>query len=130
MMYTVNVRLKAINPESVEKALETIPPKRLITIAIRIFDALSDPTRMKILYAIRRQKLSVRDIAIVIGISESAVSHQMAYLRKKRLVKSLREGKIIYYEVAYKHLSALLKEAEYYADHIKSKIPDHPYNEQ
>ncbi len=91
------------------------------------FAALADPTRAKILYALIRRSLCVRDLAIVVGVSESAVSHQLRLLRGWRLVKSRREGNVIYYSVDDHHIAALFREAEYHADHVHQELPDHPY---
>ncbi len=116
----------AINPKRVEQARGLLPDEQVFLIVIEGFKALADPTRAKILYALRESPLCVRDIAIIAGISESATSHQLAYLKEKHLVEAKREGTIMYYSVSYQHLHNLLKEAEYYADHVKNGHPDHP----
>lgn len=74
----------------------------------------------------QKKELSVRDIATIAGISESATSHQLAYLKERNLVKAKREGTVMYYSISYQHLHNLLQEAEYYADHVKNGHPDHP----
>jgi DNA-binding transcriptional ArsR family regulator len=99
----------------------------VVTIVVETFQALADPTRARILYALTRRSVCVRDLAILLGISESAVSHQLRLLRDRRLVKSRREGKVIYYTLDDHHVAALFREAEYHADHIRSGLPDHTY---
>lgn len=94
---------------------------------VATFQALGDPTRARILYALVRQPLCVRDLALLAGVSESAVSHQLRLLRDRRLVKSRREGNVIYYAVDDHHLAALFREAEYHADHVRRGLTDHPY---
>jgi DNA-binding transcriptional ArsR family regulator len=121
------MKQKPIHPEEVENALKTFPSKKLFTIASTLFEALGDTTRMKILYALREQPLCVRDLAVVIGVTDSGISHQLRYLKSKRLVMSKRDGNVINYEISYKHVSALLDEAQYYAKHITNKTPDHPH---
>jgi DNA-binding transcriptional ArsR family regulator len=69
----------------------------------------------------------VRDLALLSGVSESAVSHQLRLLRDRRLVKPRREGNVIYYAVDDHHLAALFREAEYHADHVRAGLADHPY---
>lgn len=118
---------KPIHQQEVEKALQLLPTKKSLHIASALFEALGDPTRMKMLYALREQPLCVRDLSVVIGISDSAISHQLRYLRSKRLVVSRRDGNVINYEISYKHVAALLEEAQYYAKHITSRAPDHPH---
>lgn len=118
-----------INAEHIHLGKKELPSKELLGVVIQVFEALGDETRVKILYAIRKQEMSVRDLAIIIDLSESAISHQLKYLKTRQLVKSRRDGNIMYYKLSFRHLSAVLKEAEYYADHLRSKLPDHPYRE-
>lgn len=118
--------LQAINPDSVEKAQSRMPEEMLLDVVVECFKALADSTRTKILYALRKQSLCVRDLAVLIGISESAISHQLSFLKDKHLVEVKRQGNVMYYSIAYQHILNLLKEAEYYADHIRQNLPDHP----
>lgn len=118
-----------INKEHLHIGEKALPSQNLLQVVVQVFEALGDETRTKILYAIRKQEISVRDLSILINISESAISHQLKYLKVRHLVKSKRDGNVIYYKLSFRHLSAVLKEAEYYADHLKSKLPDHPYRE-
>jgi DNA-binding transcriptional ArsR family regulator len=71
--------------------------------------------------------MCVRDLAILVELSASAVSHQLRFLRDRRLVKPRREGNMIYYSVDDQHVAALFKEADYHVDHVRQGIPDHPY---
>jgi ArsR family transcriptional regulator len=117
---------KAIDPHGLQKAKKSLPDHEIFTIVIEGFKALADPTRAKILYALHKQELSVRDIATIAGITESATSHQLAYLKERYLVQAKRDGVIMYYSISYQHLHNLLQEAEEYADHVKNGHPDHP----
>ena len=119
--------LVPIDPRGLAEAREAVPSETVVTIVVETFQALADPTRARILYALTRRSVCVRDLAILLGISESAVSHQMRLLRDRRLVKSRREGKVIYYTLDDHHVAALFREAEYHADHIRSGLPDHTY---
>lgn len=125
-MKTHDSSLQPINPDSVEKAQKHIPEDAILTVVVECFKALGDTTRAKILYALQKQPLCVRDLAVLIGISESAVSHQLSFLKDKRLVKVKRDSNVMNYSIAYQHITTLLKEAEYYADHIRQNLPDHP----
>ncbi len=79
-------------------------------------------------YALGRRTLCVRDLAIVTGVSESAVSHQLRLLRDRRVVKVRREGTTMYYSIDDQHVAELLREAEYHADHVRQGLSDHvPY---
>jgi DNA-binding transcriptional ArsR family regulator len=119
-------KLQANDKEAMNKAEKRLPSDELFSLVVEVFKALGDTTRAKILYLLREEKLCVRDIAILTDISESGVSHQLSELKEKKLVKAERDKNTMYYSIAYEHLQNLLQEAEYYADHIKSNIPDHP----
>ncbi len=117
----------AIDPAAVEAGRAAVPAEDLLRIVVETFGALADPTRARILYALRTGEMCVRDLAHVTGVSESAVSHQLRVLRDRRLVRTRRDGNIIYYEVDDHHVADLFREAEYHADHVRQNIPDHPY---
>lgn len=124
---TQSALLPPIDPHTVAAVREAAPPEDLLALVVAAFDALADPTRARLLYALIRQPLCVRDLAHVVGVSESAVSHQLRLLRDRRLVKPRRAGNIIYYSVENHHVAALFREAEYHADHVRQVLPDHPY---
>lgn len=79
------------------------------------FGALSDPHRLKLLSALAQQELCVCDLAAVVKMSESAVSHQLRVLRSQRLVKYRREGRNVHYSLADDHIMTLYREV---ADHL------------
>src|SRR5262249_47214342 len=116
-----------IDAGAVEAAQHEALPEVRLQLIVETFQALSDPTRARILYALTRQTLCVRDLAIVVGISESGVSHHLRFLRDRRLVKSKREGTTIYYSVDDQHVATLFQEATYHVDHVWRGLPDHPY---
>ncbi|HHX87523.1 MAG TPA: winged helix-turn-helix transcriptional regulator [Firmicutes bacterium] len=71
------------------------------------FKVLGDPTRIRILYALSRQELCVCDLAAVLNMTSSAVSHQLRVLRGSRLVKLRKEGKVVYYSLDDRHVVEL-----------------------
>ena len=75
------------------------------------FRVLGDPTRVRILDALRDGELCVNDLASRIGLSESAVSHQLRLLRTMRLVRVRREGRLAFYAVDDHHILELLEQA-------------------
>jgi DNA-binding transcriptional ArsR family regulator len=119
--------LIAIDAEAVESARAAALPEAHLLLLVEIFQALADPTRARILYALTQRPMCVRDLAILVELSASAVSHQLRFLRDRRLVKPRREGNIIYYSVDDHHVAALFKEADYHIDHVRQMFPDHPY---
>ncbi len=116
----------AIDAEAVQAARAAALPEAHLLLLVETFEALADLTRARILYALIQQPLCVRDLAILVGVSESAVSHQLRFLRDRRLVKPRREGNVIYYAVDDHHVAALFKEADYHIDHVRQGLPDHP----
>ena len=83
-----------------------------------IFQALADPTRLKIIYTLSKSPLCVCDIANVLEMSQSAISHQLRFLRDLKLVKNIRRGKLIIYSLDDEHV---LKIFEQGLDHVKHK---------
>ncbi len=75
----------------------------------RTFQALSDPTRVRLISALTRAELCVCDLAAVLGMSQSAVSHQLRSLRDLRLVKSRRVGREIFYTLDDEHILELFE---------------------
>jgi ArsR family transcriptional regulator, lead/cadmium/zinc/bismuth-responsive transcriptional repressor len=120
--------LVPVNPEALERARAAIPSDEMLTVVVEAFQALGDQTRARILYALGTGPLCVRDLAILVGVSESGVSHQLRLLKDRRVVKPRREGNVICYSVDDQHVAALIREAEYHADHVRQGLPDHvPY---
>jgi DNA-binding transcriptional ArsR family regulator len=116
-----------INPETVAQARASALPEEHLRLLVETFEALADLTRARILYTLIQQPMCVRDLALLIGISESGMSHQLRVLRDRRLVKARREGNVNYYEIDDHHVGALFREADYHVYHIRQGLPDHPY---
>lgn len=75
------------------------------------FKLLSDPTRLKIILALKEEELCVCDLATLLGVSRSAISHQLRLLKTWRLVRHRREGKIAYYALDDTHISDIIEAA-------------------
>ena len=75
-----------------------------------IFRVLGDPTRVRILHALSQRELCVGDLAAQLGATESAVSHQLRLLRSARIVRSRREGRMIFYALDDTHVLALFEQ--------------------
>jgi ArsR family transcriptional regulator len=93
-----------------------ITPEKAESVA-RIFKALADPTRVKILHLLSQEECSVNHIAEVLGMTQSAVSHQLSLLRHIRLVKHRREGNMLFYSCDDEHVLSLLHQAVDHAEH-------------
>ena len=97
-MQSFDLKSPPLNARTVEALAET-------------FRALGDPTRVRIVDALSSGELCVCDIAEQVGISESAVSHQLRLLRGMRLVRPRRAGRQVYYAIDDHHILELLKQA-------------------
>ncbi len=97
-----------IHPEDVKKALDKMPGEESRRAMLEILSAMADATRLQILLALREQELCVFDLSAVLGMSQSAVSHQLRTLREVHCVKSRRSGKVVYYALDDDHVSELL----------------------
>jgi DNA-binding transcriptional ArsR family regulator len=87
------------------------------------FRALGDPTRVRILDALSHGELCVCDLAAVLGVSQSAVSHQLRLLRGLRLVRSRRDGRMIFYALDDRHIIALFRQT---LRHVQEAAPKSP----
>lgn len=83
--------------------------------ACTLFTALGDPTRLRLLAALQTGPLCTCDLAATLGVSESAVSHQLRGLRALRLVASDRDGRVVYHRLDDEHVAALLDVAAEHA---------------
>lgn len=101
-----NVRV--IHADKIEQAhRKVIPDERLDRLSL-IYRMLGDPTRLKILMALKEVEMCVCDLAAFLGISESAASHQLRRLRETAIVRNRREGQVLYYTLNDAHVATLL----------------------
>lgn len=117
--------LTPIHPEAVEQARAQALPEEHLRLMVDTFQALGDMTRARMLHALIQQPLCVRDLAVLIGVSESAISHQLRFLRDRRLVKAQREGNVMVYSIDDHHVAAFFREADHHTDHVRRNLPDH-----
>lgn len=89
-------------------SIESMPEEELLYDLADLFKVFSDTTRIKILYALMIDELSVNEIAEAIGASQSAVSHQLRILKQAHLVKFRRDGRSICYSLADGHVQTIL----------------------
>jgi ArsR family transcriptional regulator len=109
-----------LDPRGALARREDLMPPRAVEALAETFRVLGDPTRVRILDAIAGGELCVCDIASLIGISESAVSHQLRLLRGMRLVRARRAGRLVFYTVDDQHILELLKQV---VTHVKEELP-------
>ncbi len=103
--------VSAMDEEAVLQAqhqLQTRLPEARLQSVCEMFAAFGDPTRLKLLMALSSGELCVWDLSVLLGVSASAVSHQLRGLRALRLVKGRRDGKMTFYSLDDEHVLALL----------------------
>ncbi|MGI6074879.1 MAG: ArsR/SmtB family transcription factor [Pyramidobacter sp.] len=104
-----------------EKAARELPSDARIRRLADFFKIFGDATRMKILCALKSSELCVCDLTAILGISQSAVSHQLSLLRAAHAVKTRRDGKTVYYSLDDEHVSVLVFIG---LDHMSHLTPD------
>lgn len=97
--------------DETSKAIEQqLPPEEIVYDLADLYKVFSDMTRIRILYALSCSELCVYDIAAALGMSQSAISHQLRVLKQAKLVKYRREGKIVFYSIADSHIHTILNQ--------------------
>ena len=103
-----SIQEKTNDLDLVESIEEGMPDEELLYDLADLFKTFGDTTRIKILYALFESELCVNDIAQVVGISQSAVSHQLRTLKQSRLVRAKRDGKNVMYSLSDDHVHSML----------------------
>jgi len=99
---------RIIHEKSVDQAKKWALSEQEFGVLAHLFKAMGDNTRLKIIWALNSDEMCVCDLAAYLGVSESAVSHQLRILRQLQLVANRREGPVLYYRLSDRHVSKLL----------------------
>ena len=99
---------RAIHPDRVLYGRELLLRDEQYAALAETFRALADSSRAKIIHSLAEQELCVCDLAMVVGMSEPAVSQHLRVLRHLRIVRSRRDGKVVYYSLDDTHVRVLL----------------------
>lgn len=100
----------------INAAMENMPNDREIDALSGFFKVLGDPTRIKMMYVMSKGEVCVQDIASALGMTKSAISHQLSGLKENKIVKSRREGKNVFYSIDDEHVETVISIA---MTHIK-----------
>lgn len=109
-----------VTPDRAESLIDGIPPDSTGRDMAETFKALSDPARVRILYLLSQDELCVHDLAAMLEMSQSAVSHHLKILRLMRLVCTRREGRSIFYALDDDHVMSLFNECRDHVEHLPS----------
>ena len=96
-----------IHEDNVKKAINELPDDELIADLSDMFKIFGDQTRVKILMALESGEMCVCDIAAVMDMSQSAISHQLRVLKQSNIVKTRRQGKVVYYSISDNHVKEI-----------------------
>ncbi|NLM73813.1 MAG: winged helix-turn-helix transcriptional regulator [Clostridiaceae bacterium] len=96
-----------IHEDIVNRVRENMPQEESLYDLAELFKVFGDSTRIKILWALEAAEMCVCDIAVLLNMTQSAISHQLRVLKQANLVKNRKEGKIVYYSLADDHVKQI-----------------------
>ena len=99
-----------IHAELLKKAREKMPDEDELYDLAELFKVFGDSTRIRILFVLFEAEVCVCDLAEMLGMTQSAISHQLRVLKQMKLVKNRREGKTVYYSLADGHIQNIISQ--------------------
>ena len=99
-----------VHEDIVAKVEKEMPDDEILFDLAELFKIFGDSTRIKILYLLFESEMCVCDIAQLLNMNQSAISHQLRILKQNRLVKNRREGKAVFYSLADSHVKTILSQ--------------------
>ena len=97
-----------VHEDVVQNVLRKMPEEEILFDLAEFFKVFGDSTRIRILYALRETELCVCDIASLLDLTQTAVSHQLRVLKQSKLVKARRSGKTVFYSLDDSHIHSIL----------------------
>ncbi|MDR5586251.1 MULTISPECIES: metalloregulator ArsR/SmtB family transcription factor [Clostridium] len=108
--FVESCKCNIIHEDTVMKVKDSLPQEETLYDLAEFFKVFGDSTRIKIICALFESELCVCDMAALLGMTQSAISHQLRTLKSARLVKFRREGKVIYYSLDDEHIKHIFDE--------------------
>ncbi|HSQ33493.1 MAG TPA: metalloregulator ArsR/SmtB family transcription factor [Peptostreptococcaceae bacterium] len=102
-----NCKCNFIHEDVVNDARDNMPQEEMLYDLAELFKVFGDTTRVKIIYALFSSEMCVCDIANLLGMTQSAISHQLRVLKQARLVKYRKDGKVVYYSLDDDHIKQI-----------------------
>lgn len=102
---------EATNIDIVNNVKPKMPEMRMLYELSDFFKVMGDGTRIQLLWALEQSEMCVGDLAVLLNMTKSAVSHQLKVLRTAKLVKALKKGKNVYYSLDDNHVKTILEKA-------------------
>lgn len=109
-----------IHEDIVKDVGENMPKEESLYDLAELFKVFGDTTRIKILYALFAAEMCVCDIAVLLNMTQSAISHQLRVLKQARLVKYRKAGKVVYYTLDDEHVKAIFDQGLIHINEMKS----------
>ncbi len=107
---------EVIHEEVVDEVKKKMPEEHILYDLADFFKVFSDSTRVKIMWALDESEMCVCDLAVLLNMTKSAISHQLRSLRNANLVKFRKQGKIVYYSLADEHVQDIFEKG---LEHIR-----------
>ena len=107
---TAKCAYMCVHEDLVKKVIEVMPDEEILYDLAELFKIFGDSTRIKILYVLSEAEMCVCDIAQLLNLSQSAVSHQLRSLKQSMLVRYRREGKTVFYCLADNHVRTIMNQ--------------------
>ena len=108
--------LMHVHEEIVRKVAQQMPDEDSLFDLSELFKVFGDSTRIRILYCLFESEMCVCDIATLLNMTQSAISHQLSVLKKSKLVKSRRSGKTVFYSLSDLHVGTIIDQG---MEHVK-----------
>ncbi len=108
--------LMHVHQDIVDRVSSEMPDEDALFDLSELFKVFGDSTRIRILYCLFESEMCVCDIATLLNMTQSAISHQLSVLKKSKLVKSRRSGKIVFYSLADSHVRTIIDQG---MEHVK-----------
>lgn len=112
-------KIACIHEDVIESVKNVMPKAEEMYELSELFKSFADQTRLKILFALSKREMCVCDIAALLGMTQSAISHQLRVLRNVRLVKYSKNGKVVYYSLDDDHVKTIFEQGLEHIGHIK-----------
>ena len=97
-----------VHDQVVAQVRETLPPEQTLSDLAELFKIFGDATRIRILLVLFQSEVCVYDLAKLLNLTQSAISHQLALLKRAKLIRPRREGRAVFYSLADGHVRTML----------------------
>ena len=106
---TENEENGCVHDEVIERVRPEMPPEETLYDLAEFYKVFGDTTRIRILYALLESEMCVGDMAALLGLSQTACSHQLRVLKNSKLVRFRRDGKVVYYSLSDDHVAKIIE---------------------